>query len=150
MFTVSSFNGLIGSWHHLAVTYDGRGGPTAADGITVYVDGVAVALFRETSPTYVAMENLAAPLVIGREGPSWKQYDGGLDEIRLWNVARTASQLQFTMATELSGSEPGLVGYWQFNDGVGISAAGGTPGDPAGGAGERPGVDARAARWHPT
>ena len=130
VFTVSSFNGLIGTWHHLAVTYDGRGGSTAADGITVYVDGVAVALFRETSATYVAMENLAAPLVIGREGPSWKQYDGGLDEIRLWNVARTASELQFTMATELSGSEPGLVGYWQFNDGVGISAAGGTPGTP--------------------
>jgi chitodextrinase len=131
VFTVSSFNGLIGSWHHLAVTYDGRGGSTAANGITVYVDGVAVSLNRETSATYVAMENLAAPLVIGREGPSWKQYDGGLDEIRLWNIARTAAELQASMNLALTGAEPGLVGYWQLNDGVGISAAGGTPGSPS-------------------
>ena len=28
------------------MTYDGRGGATAADGITIYVDGVAVPMFR--------------------------------------------------------------------------------------------------------
>ncbi len=82
--------GMVGAWHHVAVTYDGRGGATAADGITVYIDGVPVALVRINHPAYVAMENLAAPLQIGREGPFWNQYNGALDEIRLWNVARTA------------------------------------------------------------
>ena len=28
----------------------------------------------------------AAPVEIGREGPFWSQYHGGLDDIRLWNV----------------------------------------------------------------
>jgi hypothetical protein len=130
-FTVNNFAGLVGSWHHLAVTYDGRGGPTAADGIAMYVDGVSVPLNRETSPTYVAMENLAAPLIIGRGGPSWEQYDGGLDELRLWNVARTLSEIQTTMVTELGGAEPGLVGYWQFNDGTGTSAGASSPGTPS-------------------
>ena len=122
-FTTGSQVSLIGSWHHLAVTYDGRGGPTAADGITMYVDGVAVPLTRFNNATYVAMENLSAPLLIGREGPSWKQFDGGLDELRLWSVARTAAEIQSTMTTEMGGFEPGLVGYWRFNEGSGAIVA---------------------------
>ena len=73
---------MIGAWHHLAVTYDGRGGATAADGITVYIDGVPFPVNRINNPAYVAMESLAAPVEIGREGPFWNQYNGGLDEIR--------------------------------------------------------------------
>ena len=37
------------------------------------------------------MENRSAPLEIARESPSWNQYDGWLDELRLWNVRRTAA-----------------------------------------------------------
>jgi chitodextrinase len=119
---------LVGNWHHLAVTYDGRGGATAADGLTIYVDGVAQAVWRINDPTYVAMENGAAPVELGREGPFWLQYGGGLDEVRLWNVARTASELQAMMALELTGAEPGLVGYWRFNEGAGTTSADGSPG----------------------
>ena len=118
---------LIGSWHHLAVTYDGRGGATAANGITIFIDGVAVPVTRINNPTYVAMENLTAPLQIGRESTNWKQFAGALDELRLWNVARTASEIQSAMTTELSGVEPGLVGYWRFNEGVGATVADDSP-----------------------
>ena len=112
---------IVGSWHHLAVTYDGRGGATAADGITIYIDGVAQAVWRMNNGAYVAMENLAAPVEIGREGPQWNQYNGSLDEIRLWSIARTQSQLQAAMMTELTGSETGLVAYWRLNEGTGLS-----------------------------
>ena len=128
-YTTNSQVSLIGSWHHLAVTYDGRGGATAANGITIYVDGVAVPVTRGNNPAYVAMENLTAPVQIGRESPSWKQYDGALDELRLWNVVRTPSQLQSAMTTELSGTEAGLVAYWKFNEGVGGTVADDSPGD---------------------
>ena len=47
----------VGSWHHIAVTYDGRGGPTASQGVTIYLDGVAVPVGREDNAGYVAMEN---------------------------------------------------------------------------------------------
>ncbi|MEZ5418121.1 MAG: LamG-like jellyroll fold domain-containing protein [Vicinamibacterales bacterium] len=122
-FSLVNFSSLVGAWHHLAVTYDGRGGATAADGLTLYVDGVAPPLFRTTEAGYVAMENLADPVQIGRGGPVWRQYDGGLDELRLWRVARSAAEIQATMATELSGLEPGLAAYWRFNEGTGGSAA---------------------------
>ena len=128
-YTSNSQLALIGGWHHLAVTYDGRGGATAANGITIYVDGVAVPVTRGNNPAYVAMENLTAPLQIGRESTLWRQYDGALDELRLWNVARTPSQLQAAMTTELGGAEAGLVAYWRFNEGVGGTVADDSPGN---------------------
>ena len=110
------------------MTYDGRGGATAANGLAIYIDGVSVPVTRNNNAAYVAMENLAAPLQIGRESPSWQQFDGALDEIRVWNVARTASAIQGTMSTELGSAEPGLVAAWQFNGGTGITAADGSGG----------------------
>jgi hypothetical protein len=118
---------LAGGWHHLAVTYDGRGGATAANGITIYVDGVAVALTRNNNAAYVAMENRAIPLQIGRESTNWRQYDGGLDEIRIWGLVRTPAQIQAAMSTELTGAEPGLVAYWKINEGIGTAVADSSP-----------------------
>jgi hypothetical protein len=65
------------------------------------------------------MNNTAALLQIGREAPSSRQYAGGLDEIRLWNVARTPAEIQASMASELVGTESGLRAYWKLNDGGG-------------------------------
>ena len=39
-----------------------------------------------------------------------------MDEVRVWNVARTESQIQDNMCKKLSGSESGLVAYWQFGE----------------------------------
>jgi hypothetical protein len=111
---------LLGSWHHVAVTYDGRGGATAADGIAIYVDGALQGVFRINDAAYVAMENGTAPLEMGREGPQWNMYDGGMDDVRIWNVARTVTQIQGTMNNELAGTETGLIAYWRFNEGLGV------------------------------
>lgn len=54
-------------WHFLCATYDGRGGATAANGITLYVDGMAVASTPTNSGSYVAMENLAQAVGIGAD-----------------------------------------------------------------------------------
>ena len=113
---------LQGTWHHVAVTYDGRGGANAANGIAFYIDGVAVAVTRQNNPAYVAMENWTRPLEIGREGPNYKQYLGGLDDLRIWNVLRTPSQIQASMNAELTTSLPGLLAYWKFNEGAGVVA----------------------------
>jgi len=83
---------------------------------------------RDIFGTYTAMANTTAPLQIGREGPEWKQYAGALDEVRLWNVARTAGELQGARTLELSGTEPGLVAYWRFNEGAGMGSADATAG----------------------
>ena len=112
---------LVGGWHHLAVTYDGRGGATAANGITFYIDGVAVPVTRQNNAAYVAMENWTRPVQIGRESSGFRQYDGGLDEIRIWNVVRTEAQIQSQMSFGLIGNEPGLAAYWRINEGTGAT-----------------------------
>lgn len=48
-----------GVWHHIAVTYDGTGGATAANGVKMYLDGVDDTGTPSNNGSYVAMENLA-------------------------------------------------------------------------------------------
>src|SRR6185436_1769425 len=42
--------------------------------------------------------------------------DGELDEVRVWSVARTESEIGETMFQKLTGREPGLAGLWNFDD----------------------------------
>lgn len=51
--------------HFVVVTYDGRGGATAATGMECYVDGVLVATTETNNANYVAMENTATLPRIG-------------------------------------------------------------------------------------
>ena len=118
-YTSGSQTALTGGWHHLAITYDGRGGATAANGITIFVDGVAVPIARISNASYTAMSNTSAALQIGREAAASKHYFGGLDEIRLWRVLRTPADIQSHMRSELLGSESGLLAYWKLNEGGG-------------------------------
>jgi hypothetical protein len=48
-----------------------------------------------------------------------RRFNGVIDEVRIWNVARTQQEIQQSMYQELDGSEQGLVGYWKFNEGMG-------------------------------
>jgi len=50
-----------------------------------------------------------------------KHFTGELDELRIWTTVRTAAQLQDSMNVTLTGSEPGLIGYWNMDEGSGQS-----------------------------
>ena len=60
-----------GAWYHAIVTYDGTGGATAANGITVYVDGAPVASTTTNDAAYVAMENTATLMQLADVSGSW-------------------------------------------------------------------------------
>jgi hypothetical protein len=42
-----------------------------------------------------------------------------MDEVRLWNVARTSDDVIGDMRTSISKSSPGLVAFWNFDEGKG-------------------------------
>ena len=42
-----------------------------------------------------------------------------MDEVRVWNIARTAAQINQCMYRGLVGNEPGLMAYWPFDEGNG-------------------------------
>ena len=48
-------------------------------------------------------------------------FDGHIDELRVWNAARTPEELAATMYTRVN-REYGLVGNWRFDDATGTVA----------------------------
>jgi hypothetical protein len=44
---------------------------------------------------------------------------GQMDEIRVWTIVRSASDIASTMHRTLTGNEPGLILYWRFEEGSG-------------------------------
>ncbi|MDA1278292.1 MAG: LamG domain-containing protein, partial [Verrucomicrobia bacterium] len=44
--------------------------------------------------------------------------DGQMDEVRVWDHARTEAQIQADMDRQLTGAESGLAGLWNFEDGA--------------------------------
>lgn len=98
----------ISTWYHVAGTYDGTT-------IRVYLDGdlIGSELFEG-----LTIGN-AEPVYFAHHDYLYYEYPlaGQMDDVRIWNYARTESQIQATMgAGTVTGSEPGLVGYWNFNE----------------------------------
>lgn len=99
--------------HHIAYARSGNIG-------TIYIDGVIVGT-HTTTYTLTANDLYS----IGQEWddlistPLQSQfYNGDMDELRIWNTARTASEIQTNLNNELIGNEVGLVAYYNFNQGI--------------------------------
>jgi hypothetical protein len=93
-----------GAWIHVAATYDGTT-------TKVYVNGVL-----DGSKTQTLATN-GTGFSMGSAVNNTEFFDGTIDEVRVWNIARSAADIQSTMNTSLSGSEAGLVAYFDFNQG---------------------------------
>jgi uncharacterized repeat protein (TIGR02543 family) len=104
------------SWHHVAFTY------VSGTSLRIYLDGTEVG--AETT-NVVTMSSTENALEIGRISNvdavlyPYYYFNGKIDEVRIWNSVRTQSELQSTMHDTLTGTEPGLVAYYKFNEGAG-------------------------------
>lgn len=99
-----------GVWYHLAVAYD-----ASAGSVEYYVDGVHIGTATGL-PT--SINNGAADFVIGSRNGGVNEIDGLMDDIRVWSVKRTASEICSNMAVgSVGGGASGLEGYWTL-DGV--------------------------------
>jgi Concanavalin A-like lectin/glucanases superfamily/Secretion system C-terminal sorting domain/Bacterial Ig-like domain (group 2)/PKD-like domain/Ig-like domain CHU_C associated len=92
-------------WYHLAAN---RVGTT----IKIYIDGVEVKSGTRTN----ALNTSTSPLTLGY-GDMHTYFNGAMDEIRVWNVGRTQSQINEFMNVEIS-TQTGLVAYYKFNQGT--------------------------------
>ncbi len=108
-----------GVWHHYAGTYDGVAGK-------VYIDGA----LKGTKPAAgVLKTNDTNPLYIGRSYSTLPTNAvlGKIDEVRIWNVARTQSDILLNMDNEISLIPASLIGYWKFNGNVMDTSANNLP-----------------------
>lgn len=96
-------------WVHVAVTYDA---PSTT--MCLYRDGVLVAS-GNSAPAFTSQTTY-----IGSHNGSASFFRGRIDEVRIWNRARTQAQIKSTMFT-VSPTSPGLVAYYPCNDGAGTT-----------------------------
>jgi len=99
-----------GNWHHVVGMLD-----TDDNEARIYYDGNLVA----SKSVFSEIGSATALTYIGSRGGNEMFFDGIVDEVRLWNTARSQSEIQEYMYKQLTGTEPGLVAYWQFDEGVG-------------------------------
>ena len=99
----------INQWYHIA------GVRKASGSSDLYVDGQLRA--SDSSPVTTPSTS-SDPLTFGYAG--FHQYlRGQIDEVKIWNIARTQSEIQSGLYNKLVGDEQGLVGYWDFDEGAG-------------------------------
>jgi hypothetical protein len=116
----------------MAGTYDGSG-------VTLYQNGQLAN--RVDSWGDVSDVNF---VYLGRSEAS---FDGLLDEVRVWNVARTQAQIRADMNRTLAGNEPGLVGYWRLDEGSGQAILDASPHHNDGRLGNSAGTDTQDPVW---
>ncbi|MCC6188185.1 MAG: hypothetical protein IT318_04095, partial [Anaerolineales bacterium] len=119
-FVDSASDVLAGAWTHIAATYDGQYQK-------IYINGRL-----DVSRYYPGSVGAASstPLGIGADlvnDFNQNYFQGHIDEARVWNYARSASQIQNSFLVSYDGSMLGLVGNWQLN-GNGLDLSGGNNG----------------------
>ena len=106
-----------GTWHHIAVVYDGTDK-------RIYIDGV----LDSTKPNVHNGEGIGigsvrygfigdgseADVFDGNRNNSY--FQGKIGEVRLWNTVRTAQQIAEYRDVPLTGNEIGLEGFWTMDD----------------------------------
>ncbi|KPA09952.1 F-box associated region domain protein [Candidatus Magnetomorum sp. HK-1] len=94
-------------WHYVVVTADGSQ-------YKCYVNGIAVGLSTENSVELPP--NATANLYIGTwYTESTREFNGQMDEISIWNIALSETDVRDNMCKRLTGDETGLVAYFRFD-----------------------------------
>jgi hypothetical protein len=99
-----------GTWMHLAATVDRYGNAALYKNGKLLVTGtLRVPRTVRRTQNYIGRSNWA------QDG----YFDGGIGDVRVWNVARTQEEIQQDMRDPPAGDAPGLVGYWLLDEGTG-------------------------------
>jgi hypothetical protein len=106
-------------WHHIALSLSGTTQ-------TLYIDGVVAGQIEGIIDIGILQYHQAGvgsdegwP---GSEGDDWSPIQAVVDELRLWNVARTEEQINNFKDTPNVEAETGLVSVWHFDEGSDTNA----------------------------
>ena len=102
-------------WVHIAMTWDGTV-------LTTYVNGLAKITAQGTGSA-TTLNTAQSVLMIGYNPTNNNCFNGYFDEFRVWNVARSATEIKDNYNKPLVGNEAGLVGYWKFDEASGTTVA---------------------------
>ncbi|MBL7937545.1 MAG: T9SS type A sorting domain-containing protein [Bacteroidia bacterium] len=98
-------------WNHVSGTF--------SNGVTkLYVNGTAVA--TSTAP-FTSIPSCTNKLTIGEDPTiaTAEYFNGKIDEVRIWNTARTQTEIAGNMNNCLAGNESGLINYFKIYENAG-------------------------------
>ncbi len=115
LYNASASNTITGTttlstatWYHLAATWDGAN-------MNLYVNGV------QDSTMVPTLSAGNSPGILTVASGNGSNFNGRIDEARVWTLARTQTQIKANMCKKLVGSEAGLGGYWRFDEDSGTN-----------------------------
>lgn len=97
-----------GAWHHVAASYDGTSWLLYLDGV---LDGKTDA---NAQPRYDSIQHFGIGSALNSKGETDGFFQGAIDEVRVWNRARTAQEIGAAMYAPVT-SGVGLVGRWALD-----------------------------------
>ncbi|MEB3122788.1 MAG: LamG-like jellyroll fold domain-containing protein [Snowella sp.] len=109
IYKISQASDFKGVWSHWAFTKNATLGE-----MKIYLNGRL--WHSETGKTTILTQ--ATKVRLGSQASGGNYYNGSLDELQIWNKARSEAEIQSDMNRRLTGNEPGLMGYWQFTGGI--------------------------------
>jgi len=116
----------VGVWNHVAVTFDGTRYKAYVNGDQVYDSDT------DDNGFVYASHAPSSSYPITWIGKVDKVFNGGIDEVRIWDTALTPTEIQAWINRGLTADHPEyahLKGYWQFNQGTGSTLTGAVGGD---------------------
>lgn len=108
----------LDEWHHIAMVYDGNASGNTGK-LKFYFDGVQKTLsYNGSIPSYTVNTQQSLTL----SSPGNNSWDGDMDEVRIWDKALSAGEIQERMYAGLDSSDPlwgDLLAYYPMNEGSG-------------------------------
>lgn len=104
-------------WYHVAVTYNNSIWK-------LYLNGQLESQVTVNQPTqYLSIQHSAIASACTSNGTAQGFFNGIIDEVRIWNSAKTQNQIISTLNSAITGTASGLVARWGLNEGTGTSVA---------------------------
>lgn len=104
-------NVIWNQWQHVAITWNGTL-------VRIYING---AIQQLNDSTNMNLQPSSTPCYLG-DLPTYVgngNYHGDMDELRVWNYAKSQQAIQADMFCQIHAPQQGLMAYYQFNEGVG-------------------------------
>ncbi|MCD4734740.1 MAG: Ig-like domain-containing protein, partial [Bacteroidales bacterium] len=103
---MSTASGILttGEWYHIVGVNDNGTRKLYINGEKQSLTGTANTVLKNNNPVRIGVDY------------SSRYFHGDIDEVRIWNVPLSLEEVRSGIHLPLSGTEPGLVSYFQFNE----------------------------------
>jgi choice-of-anchor A domain-containing protein len=109
LWTSISYN----TWTHVALVFEGTSMRLYKDGQEFLFPGVVNTNIQNSTRKF----HIGSSIQGSGVNPLTQFFNGKIDEVRVWDKARTQTEIQADINSTLTGNENNLIGYWPFEEG---------------------------------